>query len=242
MKVAVYKSETGGYCEVPPYHPPERYPELAAKGFRETQPANGIYGAVRNTLRLLGLDAPRQSGPEWNPLGEYVRPGARVLLKPNLVLHEHGVQIGQRCLTTHGSVIRAMVDYAFLAGGPESKIAIADAPVQGADFAKLVAQNGLDAIRDFYWSTFRFEIEVLDLRQVYAVLDEQSSLIVRVEEGPGDPRGARVRPAPRRCPARSRGSSSIPARPTRRRPGRPAGAASLRLPADAPVPPRRRRL
>jgi len=192
MKVAVYKSEAGGYCEVPPYHPPECYPELAAKGFRETQPANGVYGAVRNTLRLLGLDAPRQSDPEWNPLREYVRPGARVLLKPNLVLHEHGVQMGQRCLTTHGSVIRAMVDYAFLAAGPESKIVIADAPVQGADFSKLVAQNGLDAIRDFYWSTFRYEIEVLDLRQVYAVLDEQSSLIVRVEEGPGDPRGYSV--------------------------------------------------
>ena len=192
MKVALYKNDVSAYAEEPPYHPAELYPELRARGFRETLPANTVYGAVRNTLQLLGLDAERNASENWNPLQRYIRPGDRVVLKPNLVLHEHNVQLGQRCLTTHGSVIRAMVDYAFIAGGPEAKIVIADAPVQGADFAKLRAQNGLDAIREFYWSTFRYEIEVIDLRQVHAVLDDQSSLIERVERAPGDPRGYSV--------------------------------------------------
>lgn len=165
MKVAVYKAAGARYPETPPYDPP-----------------NAAYDAVRGALGLLGLDPA-------NPLGAFIRPGDRVVIKPNLVTHEFGVQEGQRCLTAHGSVLRAVVDYAFLAGGPESSIVIADAPVQGADFAKIVAQNGLDAIRDFYWRTHRYELAVLDLRQVQAVLDEQSALIRRVEELPGDPRG-----------------------------------------------------
>jgi len=147
------------------------------------------YDAVRNTFVLLGLDAEHYGTPEWNPLGGIIRPGDRVVIKPNLVVHEYGVQVGQRCLTTHGSVIRAIVDYAFLAGGPESKIVICDAPVQGADFAKLVAQNGLNVIRDFYRRAFDYDLGVVDLRQVHAVLDEESALIRRVEELPGDPRG-----------------------------------------------------
>ena len=138
MKVAVYKAAGAQYVETPPYDPP-----------------NAVYDAVRGALALLGLDPA-------NPLGVFIRPGDRVVIKPNLVTHEFGVQAGQRCLTAHGSVIRAVVDYAFLAGGPESSIVIADAPVQGADFAKIVAQNGLDEIRDYYWRTHRYELGVLD--------------------------------------------------------------------------------
>jgi uncharacterized protein (DUF362 family) len=182
MKIALYQGSDRAYIEEPPYHPPSIYPELAARGFRESRPGNAAYDVVRGALGLLGLDAE-------NPLGRYVHPGDFVVIKPNLVSHEHGSQVGQRCLTTHGSVIRAVVDYTFVAGGPEAKIVIADAPVQGGDFDKIVAQNGLDEIRDFYWRTFRYEIGVVDLRQVRAVLDEQSALIRRVEQLPGDPRG-----------------------------------------------------
>ena len=189
MKVAIYRSNRADYVEEPPFHPPAPYPELAGSGFTELLPANQAYDAVRSALALFGLDAERYGSAAWNPLGKYIRRGDRIVLKPNLVVHEHGVQVGQRCLTAHGSVIRAMVDFAFLAGGPESTIVIADAPVQGADFAKIVAQNGLDEIRDFYWRTFRFEVGVQDLRQVHAILDEQSALIRRVESLPGDPRG-----------------------------------------------------
>jgi len=182
MKVAFYQSDVASYTEEAPFHPPELYPELAARGFRETNAANRAYEVVRNTLRLLG-------GDPANPLGRWIRPGDRVVIKPNLVSHEHGAQLGQRCLTTHGSVIRAIVDYAFLAGGPQSTIVVADAPVQGANFKELVAQQGLDAIREFYARTFGYDLAVLDLRQVHAVLDEQSALIRRVEALPGDPRG-----------------------------------------------------
>ncbi|MEA2328947.1 MAG: hypothetical protein QOE68_3906 [Thermoanaerobaculia bacterium] len=189
MKVAVHKGSVTAYTEQPPFHPPAIHPEIGAAGFRETLPDNAVYDAVRNALLLLGLDADHYGTPEWNPFGSLIRRGASVLIKPNLVSHEHGPQVGQRCLTTHGAVIRAVVDYAFIAAGPESKIVIADAPVQGADFDKLLAQSGLGEIRDFYRRTFQYELGVHDLRQVRAVLDEQSALIRRVEELPGDPNG-----------------------------------------------------
>jgi uncharacterized protein (DUF362 family) len=183
MKAAFYRSAAKTYIEQPPFHPPELYPELAAKGFTETLPENRVYEAVRGALQLLA------NGNDANPLQRVIKPGNRIVIKPNLVSHEHGAQLGQRCLTAHGSVIRAVLDYCFLAGGPESSIVIADAPVQGADFDKLAAQNGLNEIRDFYWRTFKYKVDVIDLRQIRAVLDEQSALIRRVEEIPGDPRG-----------------------------------------------------
>jgi uncharacterized protein (DUF362 family) len=192
MRVALHKGSVTTYAEKPPFHPPVIHPELGAKGFRETLQENAVYDAVRNCLHLFGLDPEHLGTADWNPLRRYIRPGDSVLVKPNFVSHEHGAQLGQRCLTTHGAVIRAVIDYAFLAGGPESKIVVADAPVQGADFDKLVAQNGLNEIRDFYWRTFRYDLGLVDLRQVRAVLDEQSALIRRVEELPGDPHGYSV--------------------------------------------------
>ena len=190
MKVAIYESSTSQYVERPPYHPPQIYRELAKAAFRDIDAENHAYDAVRRALSLLSPAGDGEAG--WNPLGAVIKPGDRIVLKPNLVSHEHGVQLGQRCLTTHGSVIRATLDYAFIAGGRESKIVIADAPVQGADFDKLLEQNGISAIRDFYWRTFRYEIDVVDLRQVRAFLDEQSAYIRRVVQLPGDPRGYSV--------------------------------------------------
>ena len=179
MRVSIYDAGVTEYDETPPYHPPELYPDLRAAGFRETSPSNRVYDAVRNALLLLQNDD-RLRQPKR---------GDRIVLKPNMVMHEHGVQIGQRALTTHGSVIRAAVDFAFVAAGGDCSITIADAPVQGADFDKIVRQNGIDAIRDYYWKNFQFEIRVLDLRQIRAVLDEESALIRRVEQLPGDPAG-----------------------------------------------------
>ena len=44
------------------------------------------------------------------PLGGVVREGARVLVKPNFVLHENQGPWGVEPLLTHGSVVRAAVE------------------------------------------------------------------------------------------------------------------------------------
>jgi len=112
-----------------------------------------------------------------------------VVIKPNFVVHEFGPYVGSHCLTTHGSVIRAVLDYVLLAAGRDAEIAIADAPIQGADFAKIVEQNGIAQIVDFYKQYLGVNIKLIDLRQVRAIIDEESSLIRSVERLSGDPEG-----------------------------------------------------
>lgn len=187
--VAVRKSGIEHYPTRAPFHPGVAFPELAKAGIQETDASNDVYSAVRDTLALLGLDARNLGTPEWNPLGAYVRPGDKVVIKPNFVLHEFGPQEDAGCLTTHGSVLRAVLDYTYLAAGPEGEVVIADAPLQGADFGSIVKRSGILAIQEFYWERLQRKIGVVDLRQVRAVIDEGSSLIRRVEQLPGDPLG-----------------------------------------------------
>jgi uncharacterized protein (DUF362 family) len=177
------------YSAPPPFHPAASFAELAAAGIVECDANNGVYTAVRDMLALLRLDQGRFGTPEWNPLGAYIRPGDRVVIKPNFVLHEFGAQKGASCLTTHGSVLRAVLDYVYIAAGPEGRIVIADAPLQGADFEQVVSQTGLRKVQEFYREKLRCEIDIIDLRQVHAVIDESSSLIRRVDRLPGDPLG-----------------------------------------------------
>ena len=188
-RVAVLRSDTKHYGAKAPFHPAAAFPELSRTGMREIDSSNGVHSAVREMLSLLGLDRLNFGTTRWNPLGAYIRRGDKVVIKPNLVLHEFGAQKGANCLTTHGSVLRAVLDYVYLAAGPEGRIVIADAPLQGAEFETLVSDAGLRQIQEFYHEKLRCEIEIIDLRQLHAVIDESSSLIRRVEPLPGDPRG-----------------------------------------------------
>jgi uncharacterized protein (DUF362 family) len=80
--------------------------------------------------------------PERGALGGVVGEGARVLVKPNFVLHENQGPWGVEPLLTHGTVVRAVVEAALRAGAAE--VLVGDAPVQGCDFRKLLAATGLD--------------------------------------------------------------------------------------------------
>ena len=188
-KIAVFRAMIRKYPEQPPFHPPALFPEFARLNLRRVDPSNAVYAAVRNMLALLSLDQANFGTPKWNPLGAYIHPGDHVVIKPNLVLHEFGAQLGANCLTTHGSVIRAVLDYVYLAAGADGRTTIADAPLQGADFARLIAQTGLRQIQEFYRKELGCQVQVIDLRQVHAVIDESSSLIRRVEPLRGDPMG-----------------------------------------------------
>lgn len=109
-------------------------------------------GSTRNTalvtLRALlhqaGLDEARYGTAQWNPLGDLVAPGERVLLKPNWVHHENLSGQGMDCLVTHPSVIAAVLAYV-LKARPRS-IVIGDAPIQGCNFDTLRAACNLDAL------------------------------------------------------------------------------------------------
>ncbi len=106
--------------------------------------------AVRELLRVWGLDASRFGTSKWNPLGAFIRPGATVVLKPNWVYDHNRSGGGMDCLVTHPSVIEAVLDYVALAR--PSSIVIGDAPVQGCDFLELVRKCDLNALIERFQS------------------------------------------------------------------------------------------
>lgn len=78
---------------------------------------------------------------ERGPFGRVVPPGARVLIKPNLVLHQNEGSGGLDCLVTHCSLIRAAVEAALQTDAAE--VVVGDAPIQGCNFDVLVENSGL---------------------------------------------------------------------------------------------------
>src|SRR2546423_15601729 len=116
-------------------------------------PPNPVYEMVEATLRGLGFDGARAGTPEWNPLGALISPGDRVLIKPNFVTsknfeeHLRGEKLA--CSSTHGSVLRPILDYALKAAGPSGKVTIVDTPVEGCNLEEVVEGLGVRALLDW---------------------------------------------------------------------------------------------
>jgi len=161
--VGIYKQKRAGYSEKPPYFPPRIFEEYPFKDTRVDR-KNEAYDSLRQVFRLLELDTGNFGKKCWNPLGGFIFPGQTVLLKPNFVKHfsERG---GVKALITHGSLIRAVVDYVYIALKGEGRIIIADGPMDDCDFDKIASFTGLYEIKEFYKDKADFEIEIYDLRQ-----------------------------------------------------------------------------
>jgi uncharacterized protein (DUF362 family) len=185
LTVAVKKDEGLDYCRDAPFHPYERYPEYP---FEETGERNDVYGAFRELLHGLGMDRDRYGTAAWDPLGTIISPGDNVLIKPNMVIHYNPAGSVEGVIT-HGSVIRAALDYAWIALKGRGSITIADAPDQEADFGRLVDATGLDRIRGFY-AEKGIVVNVFDLRKESGHMGKVAG---RVKEAlKGDPMGYTV--------------------------------------------------
>lgn len=177
----------------PPYGPGKACPELerllgdaAAAGTE-----NPVYAGVRAALLALGLDTARFGSADWNPLGALVGRGHRVVLKPNFIRHWNPAPDGSpESLITHGAVLRAVADYAWLAVGPEGSVAVAEAPQHDCDFARISALCGLEELARFYESTLGCELPLIDLRR--EAVHYRDGVIVGRRPLPGDPLGYRV--------------------------------------------------
>lgn len=191
IRVGLGRTEPSYAGLVAPFHPGKAYPELASLlGNANGSPPNGAYAAVRAALCGLGLDAERFGSEAWNPLGALVRRGRRVVLKPNFIRHWNPVDGATvESVVTHGAIVRAMADYAFLAVGPEGSVAIAEAPQQDCDFDRIRQLAGLDAMARFYEDSLQRELEVIDLRREAVVF--RDGIIVARQSLPGDPLGYR---------------------------------------------------
>ncbi len=75
------------------------------------------------------------------PFGKLIPPGARVLIKPNFVLHHNQGTGGMEPMLTHQSVVKAVVAAALKA--EPSQVLVGDAPIQTCDFPALLDVTGL---------------------------------------------------------------------------------------------------
>jgi uncharacterized protein (DUF362 family) len=193
IRVGLARTEPSYAGLRPPWGPGKAYPELAALlGEAAAEgPANPAYAGVRAALSALGLDEARFGGPDWNPLGALVARGGRVVLKPNFIRHWNPAPDGgPESVITHGAVIRAVADYAWLAVGPGGSVALAEAPQHDCDFERVRGLAGLDAVARFYEGTLGAEFPVIDLRRESVVY--RDGVIVERRALPGDPLGYRV--------------------------------------------------
>jgi uncharacterized protein (DUF362 family) len=182
--VAIHQSPVTTYSPDPPFHPDRRYPEAP---FADLSPhSNPAYGAVRAALWRLGLDSARWGSPGWNPLGDLIRPGEHVVLKPNLIRESHTDRDEWEQVVTHGSVIRAALDYVFLATGPAGRVTIADGPQTDSDFSCIRTRTGLDDLAT-YFARRQFEVAVMDLRREQWLI--RDGVIAQRQPLPGDPLG-----------------------------------------------------
>lgn len=161
------------------FRPSMVYPEYPFDTHCPLTIDNAIYAGIRETLRLAGLDAENYGVAEWNPLGAYIEPGMRVLVKPNLVMHENPTGSGIDCLYTHPSIIAAVIDYVVVALKGSGSIVLADAPMQSCDFDALVDQSGLRTLVEWYCSQ-GIDIELRDMRglkSVYTSIGLEQNLV-----------------------------------------------------------------
>ena len=183
-KVFILKTELSTYPD-PPFNPPDKYPEFEIDVIDKE---NIIYALVRATLYGLGMDRGNYGTPNWDPFGELVRPGDKVVLKPNLVLdwHEDGEQ-GVSSMITHASILRPVIDYVLKASKGTARITVCDAPLQSASWNKLIDENDYRYLIEYYKHR-GVDIELFDLRIIRSYCNKYGAIEKSITLA-GDPRG-----------------------------------------------------
>lgn len=136
------------------YSPSIKYPEYKYNIISTGE--NRVYNSIRKIFIDCKLDSKNIGTSAWNPLGEFIKPGNIVLIKPNLVLHMNnrkGYEDDLDCLVTHPSIIRCVLDYVDLALKGTGTIYIGDSPVKDCNLHKLYRKYGYNKIQDFYSTT-----------------------------------------------------------------------------------------
>lgn len=168
------------------FDPPECYPEYPfADG--TVNPLNGVYQAVRQIFWQMRLDETNFGTPGWNPLGQYIKRGDKVVIKPNFVTDRHTLgTAGLEATVTHPSVLRVIIDYVHIAAGPGGKVTVVDGPLDMADFDNITETLGARRMLDDLRLNKGLDVPLHDLRRWKTYWVETD---VRRFDLPGDPLG-----------------------------------------------------
>lgn len=150
-----------------PYSPQKRHPELHDDCHGENSQYADFtlaYDMVRDLFALMGLDKSHFGTDRWNPLGDLIKPGMRVLVKPNWVREYNAGQSNDiACMYTHTAVIRPVLDYIFKALNGKGEVVIGDAPLQSSNFEKLLCENRMQELASIFQNKVN-HFEVRDFR------------------------------------------------------------------------------
>ena len=176
---SILKTKTTDYPNNPPFHPSENYPEYLFSESDILKAGNDVYADIRNIFILSGLDKTNIGTNDWNPLKDYVQPGDKVVIKPNLVRHFHSRKFSLDCVVTHGSIIRTILDYSLIALKEKGEIIVGDAPLQYADFDAIIVNNGLKEVIDFIKKNTEVKVQLVDFRYEKSEKDTFGKISVR---------------------------------------------------------------
>lgn len=150
--------------------PARRPPEYPFSAHQEMGDSD-VYGLVRDCLAFSGADRENYGSVAWNPLGSIIQPGERVIVMPNLVMHrrrdrnETELEFQAKC--THGSIIRAVCDYATIATGSTELVTVGCAPLQSCDFDAVCEEARLLEVAEFYRRSSGQGLAIRDLRATH---------------------------------------------------------------------------
>jgi uncharacterized protein (DUF362 family) len=145
------------------FSPDERYPEYRYEAVSAQK--NPVYQAVRDCFIQAGLDGENLGTTGWNPLGRFIQPGSRVFLLCNFATERHDDELleNYRSRCTHGSVIRALIDYILIANGQAGRVKFGNAPTQFCHWQAVLRDTQADSVLKFYQS-IGAPVEARDLR------------------------------------------------------------------------------
>ena len=173
-KICIYFCPVKEYPENPPFNPPMEFPEYPFRG-QGVDLGNQVYKSIRDMFKLLGMDIKNYGSEVWNPFGEVIMPGDKVVIKPALTTDINYTGDTIFSIIPHGSVIRAVLDYVLIA--KPSSVIICDGPIPNAAFADVCRIVRLDEIVSFVNANQKIKVELLDTRDEYAPKDEKGRVI-----------------------------------------------------------------
>lgn len=145
------------------FSPDEHFPEYPYQHIAKKK--NDVYRAVRNCFYQARLDRHNLGTSTWNPLRQFIPRGSRVFVLCNFANERRPDELEEdyRSRCTHGSVIRAVIDYILLAVGREGRVQFGNAPTQFCHWDQVLEDTGADEVLNFY-KTNNIPVEAHDLR------------------------------------------------------------------------------
>jgi len=115
--------------------------ELRTASYGSPADRGAVSRAMADLAELLGWSLAGEGS-----FGRLVPRGARVVVKPNWVMHSNQGPWGIEPLVTHASVIRTVVEEVLRSNA--ARVVVGDAPLQACDFAELLRATGMDGWSD----------------------------------------------------------------------------------------------